>query len=85
MGEPTQAGATRRQATSRDDGAGQLAYQATSSDSARRSNFTRKRKVGSSTLPLTTSCGLVSSALTSANAYWFLWYLQLLSDYDCHV
>ena len=42
-----------------------------------------KRKVGSSTLPLTTSCGPVSSALTRANAYSVLWCLQPPSDHDC--
>ena len=42
-----------------------------------------KRKVGSSTLPLTTSSGLVSSALTSANADWALSCLQPPSDHDC--
>ena len=42
-----------------------------------------KRKVGSSTLPLTTSFGLVSSALTSANADWALPCLQPSSDHDC--
>ena len=42
-----------------------------------------KRKVGSSTLPLTTSFGLVSSALTSANAYLALSCPQPLSDHDC--
>ena len=42
-----------------------------------------KRKVGSSTLPLTTSFGLVSSALTSANADLALSCLQPPSDHDC--
>jgi hypothetical protein len=42
-----------------------------------------KRKVGSSTLPLTTSSGLVSSALTSVNADSALPCLSLPSDYDC--
>jgi hypothetical protein len=42
-----------------------------------------KRKVGSSTLPLTTSFGPVSSALTSANAYWALSRLRPSSDHDC--
>ena len=42
-----------------------------------------KRKVGSSTLPLTTSFGLVSSALTSANVHWALWCPQPPSDHDC--
>jgi hypothetical protein len=46
-------------------------------------NSPEKRKVGSSTLPLTTSFGLVSSALTSANAYWALSCLQASSDHDC--
>ena len=41
-----------------------------------------KRKVGSSTLPLTTSFGLVSSALTSANADWVLSCPQPPSDHD---
>ena len=44
---------------------------------------TEKRKVGSSTLPLTTSFGRVSSALTSANADWALPRLQPPSDHDC--
>jgi hypothetical protein len=47
-----------------------------------RKRQTEKRKVDSSILSLTTSCGLVSSALTSANAYCALWCLQLLSDHD---
>ena len=42
-----------------------------------------KRKVGSSTLPLTTSFGLVFSALTSVNADWALSCLQPSSDHDC--
>ena len=42
-----------------------------------------KRKVGSSTLPLTTGCGLASSALTSANAYRAIWCLQPLSAPAC--
>ena len=42
-----------------------------------------KRKVGSSTLPLTTSFGQVSSALTSANADQALSYPQPSSDHDC--
>ena len=42
-----------------------------------------KRKVGSSTLPLTTSFGLVSSVLTSANADWALSCSQPSSDHDC--
>lgn len=42
-----------------------------------------KRKVGSSTLPLTTSFGLLSSALTRANANWVLSCPQLSSDHDC--
>src|SRR5690242_1109157 len=48
-----------------------------------RDRTSEKRKVGSSTLPLTTSFGLVSSALTSANAVWVPWYLQRSSDHDC--
>ena len=43
-----------------------------------------KRKVDSSILSLTTSFGLVSSALTSANVYWFLWCPQLSSDRGTH-
>jgi hypothetical protein len=42
-----------------------------------------KRKVGSSTLPLTTSSRLVCSVLTSANADQVLSRLQRLSDHDC--
>ena len=42
-----------------------------------------KRKVGSSILPLTTRFGLVSSALTSANAGWAFSWLQPSSDHDC--
>jgi hypothetical protein len=42
-----------------------------------------KRKVGGSTPPLTTRCELVSSALTSANAYSVLWCPQASSDHDC--
>jgi hypothetical protein len=42
-----------------------------------------KRKVGSSTLPLTTSFGLVSSALTSANAEWSLSRLSPSNDHEC--
>ena len=42
-----------------------------------------KRKVGSSTLPLTTSFGLVSNALTSANTVGALPCLSLSSDHDC--
>jgi hypothetical protein len=42
-----------------------------------------KRKVGSSTLPLTTSFGLAFSALTSANADCALSCLLLSSDHDC--
>ena len=42
-----------------------------------------KRKVGSSTLPLTTSFGPVSSALTSAIADLVLSRLQPPSDHDC--
>jgi hypothetical protein len=41
-----------------------------------------KRKVGTSTLPLTTSFGLVPSALTSANADLALSCLQPPSDHD---
>src|SRR5690242_7612248 len=41
-----------------------------------------KRKVGSSTLPLTTSFGLVSGALTSVNAELALSRLQPSSDRD---
>jgi hypothetical protein len=42
-----------------------------------------KRKVDSSILSLTTSCGLVSSTLTSANAYSALSCPKPSSDYDC--
>ena len=42
-----------------------------------------KRKVGSSTLPLTTSFGHISSALTSVNADSALLCLQPPSDHDC--
>jgi hypothetical protein len=42
-----------------------------------------KRKVGSSTLPLTTSFRLVSSAVTSADAYWASSCPCPLSDHDC--
>ena len=42
----------------------------------------KKRKVGSSTLPLTTSFGLVSSALTSTNADLALSCSQPLSGHD---
>jgi len=42
-----------------------------------------KRKVGSSTLPLTTSFWTSSSALTSANTDCALPCLQPLSDHDC--
>ena len=42
-----------------------------------------KRKVGSSTLPLTTGFRLVYSALTSANADRALLCLPLPSDHDC--
>jgi hypothetical protein len=42
-----------------------------------------KRKVGSSTLPLTTSFGLASGALTSVNADLALSRLQPSSDRDC--
>jgi hypothetical protein len=45
--------------------------------------LTEKRKVGSSTLPLTTSFGRVSSTLTSANADWALSCLLLSSDHEC--
>jgi hypothetical protein len=41
-----------------------------------------KRKVGSSTLPLTTSSGRVSSALTSVNADRAFRCLSLPSDHD---
>src|ERR1700729_675547 len=41
-----------------------------------------KRKLGSSTLPLTTSFRLVSSALTRENANWALSCPQLSSDHD---
>ena len=42
-----------------------------------------KRKVGSSTLPLTTSSGRVPSALTSVNADWALPCASVPSDHDC--
>ena len=42
-----------------------------------------KRKVDSSILSLTTSFGLVSSALTRTNADWASWCLQPSSDHDC--
>jgi hypothetical protein len=42
-----------------------------------------KRKVGSSTLPLTTNFGLVYGALTSADADGALSRLPLSSDHDC--
>src|SRR5690348_2157852 len=42
-----------------------------------------KRKVGSSTLPLTTSFRLASSALTSADAFRAFFCPRPSSDYDC--
>ena len=42
-----------------------------------------KRKVDSSVLSLTTSFGLATSALTSANAAWVLLCLSPSSDHDC--
>jgi len=42
-----------------------------------------KRKVDSSILSLTTSLGLLTSALTSSNAGWVLSYPQPSSDHDC--
>ena len=42
-----------------------------------------KRKVGSSTLPLTTSFGRLPSALTSTDADWALSYLQPSSNHNC--
>ena len=54
-----------------------------SSRRPRANHSPEKRKVGSSILSLTTSCGLVSSAPTSANADWALSSLLRSSDHDC--